>query len=88
MWITAEANYKPDAIDTATSRIYNYIRRNIHQEQHEDDEGNMLTVWVYEEKKISKENWELYKIIERNSANIDYIAMMTDIEIEDGEDNE
>lgn len=88
MWITAEANCKPDTIDTATSRIYNYIRRNIHQEQHEDDEGNMLTVWVYEEKKILKENWELYKTIERNSANIDYIAMMTDIEIEDGEDNE
>lgn len=88
MWITAEANYKPDAIDTATSRIYNYIRRNIHQEQHEDDEGNILTVWMYEEKKISKENWELYKAIERNSANIDYIAMMADIEIEDGEDDE
>lgn len=88
MWIMAEANCKPDTIDTATSRIYNYIRRNIHQEQHEDDEGNMLTVWVYEEKKILKENWELYKTIERNSANIDYIAMMTDIEIEDGEDNE
>ena len=88
MWIKAEANYKPSVVDTATSRIYNYIRRNIHQEQHEDDEGNMLTGWVYEERKISKENWELYKAIERNSANIDYIAMMADIEIEDGEDDE
>ena len=88
MWIKAEANYEPNAVDTTTSRVYNYIRKNIHQEQREDDDGNILTVWVYEEKKISKENWELYKAVERNSANIDYIAMMTDVEIEDGEDNE
>lgn len=88
MWITSEANYKPNTVDIATSKVYNYIRRNIHQEQREDDEGKIYTVWVYEEKKISKENWELYKAVERNSANIDYIAMMTDVEIEDGEDNE
>lgn len=88
MWITAEANYKPNTVDIATSKVYNYIRRNIHQEQREDDEGKIYTVWVYEEKKISKENWELYKAVERNSANIDYIAMMTDVEIEEGEDDE
>lgn len=88
MWVTAEANYKPNTVDIATSKVYNYIRRNIHQEQREDDEGKIYTVWVYEEKKISKESWELYKAVERNSANIDYIAMMTDVEIEEGKDDE
>ena len=88
MWVTAEANYEPNTVDTSASKVYNYIRRNIHQEQREDDEGNIFTVWVYEEKKISKENWELYKAVERNAANIDYLAMMTDVEIEEGEDDE
>lgn len=88
MWVNAEATFEPDAVDTTSSRIYNYVRRNIHEEQREDDEGKISTVWVYEEKKISKENWELYKAVERNSANIDYIAMMTDVEIEEGEDDE
>lgn len=88
MWINAEATFKPDAVDTTISKVYNYVRRNIREEQREDEEGNSYTVWVYEEKKISKENWELYKAVERNTANIDYITMMTDVEIEEGKDDE
>ena len=88
MWITAEATFKPDAVDTTTSRIYNYVRRNIHEEQRKDEEENNYTVWVYEERKIAKEDWELYKTVERNTANIDYIAMMSDIEIEEDEEDE
>ena len=88
MWITSEATYEPDVIDTTTSRVYNYVRRNIREEEREDEEGNSYTVWVYEEMKIPKNEWELYKAVERNTANIDYIAMMSDIEIEDGEEDE
>ncbi len=88
MWVNAEATFEPDAVDTTTSRIYNYVRRNIHEEQREDEEGNSYTVWVYEERKIAKEDWELYKAVERNTANIDYIAMMSDIEIEEDEEDE
>ena len=54
----------------------------------EDEEGNRYTVWVYEEMRIAKDEWELYKSVERNTANIDYIAMMSDIEIEEDEEDE
>lgn len=88
MWINAEATFEPDAVDTTTSKVYNYVRRNIREEQREDEEGNRYTVWVYEEMRIAKDEWELYKSVERNTANIDYIAMMTDVEIGEGEDDE
>lgn len=88
MWITAEATFEPDAVDTTTSKVYNYVRRNIREEQRKDEEGNSYTVWVYEEMRVAKGEWELYKSVERNTANIDYIAMMSDIEIEEDEKDE
>ena len=88
MWITAEATFEPDAVDITTSKVYNYVRRNIHEEQREDEEGNSYTVWVYEEMRVAKDEWELYKSVERNTANIDYIAMMSDVEIEEDEEDE
>lgn len=88
MWITAEATFEPDVVDITTSKVYNYVRRNIREEQREDEEGNSYTVWVYEEMRVAKDEWELYKSMERNTANIDYIAMMSDVEIEEDEEDE
>lgn len=88
MWITAEATFEPDAVDITTSKVYNYVRRNIREEQREDEEGNSYTVWVYEEMRVAKDEWEPYKSVERNIANIDYIAMMSDIEIEEDVEDE
>lgn len=88
MWITAEATFEPDAVDITTSKVYNYVRRNIREEQRENEEGNSYTVWVYEEMRVAKDEWELYKSAERNTANIDYIAMMSDIEIEEDVEDE
>ena len=47
MWVTAEANYKPNTVDTTTSKVYNYIRRNIHQEQHEDDPHRRADIFCF-----------------------------------------
>ena len=42
MWINAEATFEPDAVDTTASKVYNYVRRNIREEQREDEEGNKV----------------------------------------------
>lgn len=88
MWYNVESTTRPELTDTTSSKKWNYVRRNIREEQRTDENGETYTVFVFEEQKIDKNYWEMYKAIERNSANIDYIAMMSDIEIEDGEEDE
>lgn len=89
MWYNAESTAKPAVLDTTSSKKYNYITRNVHTEQRTDEQtGENYTVWLYEEMKIPKDSWELYKAVERNTANIDYIAMMTDVELEEDEEDE
>ena len=89
MWYEVESTTRPELTDTTSSKNWNYVRRNIREELRTDDvTGEAYTVYLYEEQKIDKNYWEMHKAIERNSANIDYIAMMSDIEIEDGEEDE
>lgn len=89
MWYEAEGTTRPENIDTTSSKKYNYVRKDIHTETRTDEmTGKAYTVYVWLERKIAKDDWELYKAVEKNTADIDYICMMTDIEIEDGEDDE
>ena len=89
MWETVEATFMPDMTDSTTSRNWVYVHRNIREEQRTDEQtGETYTVWVFEEMKIPKDSWELYKVVERNTANIDYLAMMTDVELEEDEEDE
>ena len=89
MWYNAEGTACPDNIDTTSSKKWNYVRKDINTEERTDEmTGETYTVYVWLEMKIAKENWELYKATEKNTADIDYICMMTDIEIEEGEDYE
>lgn len=89
MWYEAEATERPIMLDTTSSKVYNYVRKNVTETQHTDEmTGETYTVWVFEEMKIPKDSWALYKAVERNTANIDYIAMMKDVELEEGEEDE
>jgi hypothetical protein len=90
MWYYAEGKERPAIVDETSSKKWVYVRRNIEEFEREDETDPTIKEKFYrwEEMKIPKENWELYKAVERNTANIDYIAMMEDIEIEDGEDDE
>lgn len=89
MWYNVESTTQPSMIDTTTSRNWIYVRKDIHTEEREDEvTGEKMAVWVWKEIKIARENWELYKAVERNTANIDYIAMMSDIEIEEDKKDE
>jgi hypothetical protein len=89
MWYYAEGKERPAIVDETSSKKWVYVRRDIHAEERIDEmAGETYTVYVWLEMKIAKDSWGLYKAVERNTANIDYIAMVEDIEIEDGEDDE
>ena len=60
MWYKTESNVKPEATDTYSSNVYNYDRRNISEEKRTDQDDKETTIYVYEECKIAKAEWQNY----------------------------
>lgn len=54
-----ESNDRPSELDTTSSKVYNYVRRNIEEKTKEED-GRIITYYEYYEEKVNKEIWELY----------------------------
>ena len=61
MWYKAESSELPSTIDDTSSRVYVYVRKNINVEQRTDESGEIITVYVYDEIKIPKEVYEIFK---------------------------
>lgn len=81
-WKTVESNERPSELDKTSSKVYNYIRRNIAEKTRKDEmSGDSIVYYEYEECKILKADWALYEGVSDNTANIDYLAMMTGIEL-------
>lgn len=81
-WYRSESTEMPLEIDMTSSSVYNYVRRNIEPHKVTDDNGETHTVYQYEEMKVPKESWAVYEKTEKNSSDIDYIAIMSDITLE------
>ena len=62
---------RPEAIEYGKSVVY--IRKNITEEQREEG-----TVYVYDEMAIDKEYYPIYA---QQQADIDYLAIMTEVDI-------
>ena len=76
-WYNSESMSETMEIDTESSAIYNYIRRNIH-EVSEKIEGETVIKYEYEECKIPKESWGIYQELVQQKADIDYLTMITE----------
>lgn len=63
MWYKSESSTKPELIDTTSSSIYNYDRKNIVEEEREDHDGSKHIVYVYDENKVEKGQWENYLML-------------------------
>lgn len=59
MWSRVESNDRPSELDITSSKVYNYVRRNIEEKTKEED-GRIITYYEYYEEKVNKEIWELY----------------------------
>ena len=77
-WYRSESTVMPEETDLTSSKVYNYVRRNIEEEEREDEEGNIITMYVFEEMKLPKESWGMYEQLVQAQADIDYLSMITE----------
>lgn len=82
-YVKSESLNKPELIDDYSSNHVTYIRKNVVQKQVEDEmTGESHTVYEYDEAKLTKADYAKY-LIEQQRADIDYIALMTDVDLEE-----
>lgn len=83
----SESLEMPKTIDTTSSKTKVYLRKNIVKKERQDEEENLYQYYGYDEAKLTKEEYEkhlnelAFSDIERQRADIDYIALMTGVEL-------
>lgn len=89
-WYYSEGNERPAIVDEISSKKWVYIRRNIEEFEREDETDPTIKEKFYkwEEMKIPKENYPIYELEAQNAANLDYLAMVSDIDLDSGEDED
>lgn len=61
MWYKSESTTKPEIIDSTSSKVYVYVRKNIQEIEREEEGRNTYTVYVYDETKIPKEVYSIFE---------------------------
>jgi predicted nucleotidyltransferase len=88
-YIKSESTIKPELVDTTSSKKYVYLRKDIIETQKVDEFSNeTITLYEYQEAKLTKAEYQEYLAelsiidIQQQRADIDYIAIMTGIDLE------
>ena len=88
-YIKSQSSVKPDLVDTTSSKVVVYLRQNIVENKKTDEMSGKETVFYeYEEAKLTKEEYQEYLKeleiidIQKQRADIDYIAIMSGIDLE------
>lgn len=68
MWIKSESKTRPLEMDTTSSKVYNYDRRNVKQTERTAEDGSKETIYSYEENKVLKTEWENYLTLKELTA--------------------
>ena len=89
-YIKSQSSVKPDLIDATSSKVVVYLRQNIVENIKTDEMSGEETVFYeYEEAKLTKAEYQEYLKdlefidIQKQRADIDYIAIMSGIDLED-----
>ena len=61
MWYKAQGMEIPSVIDETSSQIYVYVRKNINAEQRTAENGETETIYVWDEAKIPKDIFDIFK---------------------------
>lgn len=90
IWYDGESSVYPALVDTTSSKKWVYVRRNIEEFEREDETDPTIKEKFYrwEEMKIRKEDYPIYQLEVQNSANLDYLAMMSDIDLDNDKEGE
>lgn len=85
----SQSSNKPDLINTTSSKKYVYLRQNVVEVNSKDEQsGEDRSYFEYDEAKLTKREYEEYLKelsildIQQQRADIDYIALMTGIDLE------
>lgn len=82
-YIKSESIIYPELIDAESSKATVYFRKDITQKQRTDEfSGETYTYYEYLEAKVSKADYEKH-FQEQTRADVDYIALMTGIDLEE-----
>ena len=88
-YIKSQSSVKPDLVDTTSSKAVVYLRQNIVENIKTDEMSGKETVFYeYEEAKLTKQEYQEYLKeleiidIQKQRADIDYIALMSGINLE------
>ena len=88
-YVRSSSSVKPDLLDTTSSKVVVYLRQNIVENKKTDEMSGEETVFYeYEEAKLTKEEYQEYLKeleiidIQKQRADIDYIALMSGIDLE------
>ena len=88
-YIKSQSSVKPDLVDTTSSKVVVYLRQNIVENIKTDKiSGEETVFYEYEEAKLTKEEYQEYLKeleiidIQKQRADIDYIALMSGIDLE------
>ena len=89
-YVKSESTVKPELLDTTSSKRVVYLRRNIVEKQRKSEFADEIqTYYEYEEAKLTRTEWEVYQKelavidIQRQRADLDYIALMVGVDLED-----
>lgn len=85
----SQSSNKPNLIDTTSSKKYVYLRQNVVEVNSTDEQsGEGRSYFEYDEAKLTKSEYEEYLKelsildIQQQRADIDYIALMTGVDLE------
>ena len=88
-YVKSQSSVKPELIDTTSSKTTVYIRQNIVEvEKTNESDNTSTTFYEYEEAKLTKKEYDQYLKelsiidIQQQRADIDYIALMTGVDLE------
>lgn len=88
-YVKSQSSVKPELIDTTSSKTTVYLRQNIVKNIKIDEMSGEETVFYeYDEAKLTKEEYQEYLKeleiidIQKQRADIDYIALMSGIDLE------
>ena len=88
-YVKSQSSVKPELVDTTSSKTTVYIRQNIVENKKTDEMSGKETVFYeYEEAKLTKAEYKEYLKeleiidIQKQRADIDYIALMSGIDLE------
>lgn len=89
-YVKSQSSIKPELIDTTSSKTSVYIRQNIVEvEKTNESDNTSTTFYEYEEAKLTKQEYQEYLKelsiidIQQQRADIDYIALMTGVDLEE-----